>query len=46
MYSFHKDQNDAYETYDKVKIAYEKIFKRLSLDFLAVDAGIKIFKNF
>ena len=38
MYSFDKSETDAFETYEKVREAYHKIFKALELIYVEVEA--------
>lgn len=39
LYSFHQDEKDLDDYYEKIKNAYKKIFKRLGLDALVVEAS-------
>lgn len=39
LYSFHADRDDLEKYYEQVKGAYQKIFKRLDLDALVVEAS-------
>ena len=38
MYSFDKSETDAFETYEKMREAYHKIFKALELTYVEVEA--------
>ncbi len=46
LYSFHKDEADLEKYYSKVQEAYSKIFKRLGLKVLLVDASGGTFSKF
>lgn len=39
-YSFHQDKSSLKETYDKMFIAYDRIFERCGLEFSAVEADV------
>lgn len=46
LYSFHADEADRDEYYDRVLEAYPKIFKRLGLDALTVEASGGVFTKY
>jgi prolyl-tRNA synthetase len=46
LYSFHKDENDLDLYYEKVKRGYFKIFKRLNLEAILVEASGGTFSKF
>jgi prolyl-tRNA synthetase len=46
LYSFHASENDLDEFYEKVKSAYLKIYERLGLDALVVEASGGVFTEF
>lgn len=46
LYSFHTDENDLDDYYEKVKQAYFKIFKRLGLNVLIVEASGGTFSKY
>jgi len=46
LYSFHESEEDLNEYYDKSKVAYAAVFKRLGLDARIVEASGGIFSKF
>jgi prolyl-tRNA synthetase len=46
MYSFHENEQDLDDYYDKVKAAYSTVFKRLGLDAKLVEASGGIFSKY
>lgn len=45
MYSIHTDEKDFCEFYEKVKIAYSRVFKRIGFDFRIVEASGGVFTD-
>jgi len=45
LYSIHSDEKDFWEFYEKVKVAYGKIFKKIGFDYKITEAGGGVFTD-